>query len=248
MDSETGFLLPLIGEAGLLEQQEDLELGLKKLAYQIAQQLNASSCSIMLLNQAENDVAEKSLHLFIHTGNLPKEAYQQSQQLNQGIAGRVAVSGKPLLVADINASEYRNMACRKGASGSFMSVPLFVNAEVIGVINVNAKREGEPFDDAKLNLLNILSKFVGQSIHLFQLQKLLSSRYLQHILTSGNNSDKINHSAPIAPDPVKLQKLVAKSFFRELNEAGFGANAIIGISGEIISLLNEKLCKDQQSH
>ena len=71
MGNETGFLLPLIGEAGLLEQQEDLEQGLRKLADQVAEQLYAASCSIMLLNEAEKCEDEMSFHIFIHTGNLP---------------------------------------------------------------------------------------------------------------------------------------------------------------------------------
>jgi diguanylate cyclase (GGDEF)-like protein len=70
-----------------------------------------------------------------------------------GIAGRVAASGEPLLVEDI---EHDARIGRKNQerykSASFVSVPLKIGRRVVGVMNFNDKRTGELFDDVDLRL------------------------------------------------------------------------------------------------
>ncbi len=246
IEDKSEFVLRLIGTTDLLAQQCDLEQGLRKIAEQASLILKTASCSIMLLNTELLEHETPSLHLFAHCGDLPQAAYREIQQFNQGIAGRVAASGKPICVTDIAQSEYITLARRVQAKGSFMSAPIFFEQQVIGVINVNNPVDGRCFGMEELHFLEVFAQFVGKSIHTAQLQNILNSRYLQSTLFNQNEMDQPDDGGCIAPDPVKLEKIVAKSFFQELKKAGFGPNAIIGVAAEIISLLNQRLARHQK--
>lgn len=82
------------------------------------------------------------------------------------ISGKVARDGKPILVADLNTdSNYAREFSREGdLARSLASVPLKVRDQVLGVINVNHKRSGEPFDSSDLKLLMALASLAAISI------------------------------------------------------------------------------------
>ncbi|MCB1138440.1 MAG: SpoIIE family protein phosphatase [Leptospiraceae bacterium] len=74
---------------------------------------------------------------------------------DQGVAGIVLRSGKPLLVRDVqkdlgftpeNASRYK--------TGSFISVPIMQDDRVIGLLNAADKKNGLPFDQFELKVLS----------------------------------------------------------------------------------------------
>jgi hypothetical protein len=56
----------------------------------------------------------------------------------------------------------------------------------------------------------------------------------------------IENSVALNPNPNKFAKIVAKSFFKELTQAGFGANQIIEIASEVLNLLQTTLDKHRQ--
>lgn len=73
--------------------------------------------------------------------------------LEEGVAGWVVRMKKPLLVKDVK-REVRFIAPRPGyETPSFISVPLFRGKEVIGVVNIADRADGQPFDEADLEAL-----------------------------------------------------------------------------------------------
>jgi len=80
-----------------------------------------------------------------------------------GIAGRVFVEGKPLMVSDIE----RNLATQKRPSyktGAFLSIPLKVGDEAIGVLNLADKADSEVFSEADLVFLNYFASYASMAI------------------------------------------------------------------------------------
>ncbi|MBE9222028.1 GAF domain-containing protein [Cyanobacterium stanieri LEGE 03274] len=245
-----GFLFQLLGVTNFLEKNSNVETGLKDLAYMSAQILESQKCSIMLLqtriiDSHGNKKQEPYLRVFTHYGDLPKEAYEEITQLNDGIAGYVASTGECLLVEDINKSPFVQVARQKEHDyKSLISAPIFIGNQVIGVINVSEQNNHKPFNEKDLEILKIFALFIGKSIQIIELQNMLQSRFLE-IAVSKEVEKRGNNITNITPDPAKVSHIVAKAIFKELSKGGFGSNQIINITGEILDLLREKIHREE---
>jgi signal transduction protein with GAF and PtsI domain len=245
---QCNLIVKLLGISNLLENSTDLEKGLKEVAMLTAQIVKAQQCSIMLLSEEEKQGNNESyLRVFAHYGNLPNSAYQEMVGLKDGIAGYVAATGKSLLIDDITQSEFAKFArYLRESNGSFMSVPILLGKEVIGVINGSLPTDKESFENLDLEMLNFIALFVGQSLHVSQLQVILNSRFVERAVVADLEETQPGKLLALNPNPTKLAKIVAKSFFRELTKAGFGPNQIIAIATEVLNLLQATLYKHKQ--
>ena len=88
--------------------------------------------------------------------------------------------------------------------------------------------------------LKIVTVYIGMSLHTLQLQNLLHSRYVQ-IALAHSAEDTVGRVLAAVPHPVRLVRILAKSFYREMTKAGFGANEIISAASQIISELTASL-------
>jgi len=237
------FFVRLIDASRLLDQQATLNEGLAEVAEITAGVLNIERCSVMLVEQAGQGEAAR-LRVYAHVGALPEVALTQSVPLDQGIAGHVVSSGKPLRVSDINDSAYVDRARGDAAQGrGLVSVPIVADSRVVGVININSPTDGRSFDDDDVDLLEVFALFVGKSIYAFQLQKILQSRFVQLAL---EREAQTGRPGQVNPDPGRLAKIVAKTLYRELTAGGFNASQIIGVTSEVINLLQENLEKHKR--
>ncbi|MHB1175946.1 MAG: GAF domain-containing protein [Sulfuriferula sp.] len=228
--------------AGFLESPDSLEYNLGHLVTLAADTLDAAHCSIML--QIEGDGEDLRLRVCATHGALPDVAFTQTVGRGEGIAGHVVASGVSLLVEDIEQSIFTDYARRPGANAhSLMSVPLSVNGKLIGVINVSEPNSRLPFIQTDLALLETVAFFVGKSIQVVQLQNLLNSRFAQIALAQEAEKAIGGVMLSTAYDTDKMARIVAKSFFREMTQAGFGSNQIIQAASEIISQLSTSLHK-----
>ena len=81
------------------------------------------------------------------------------------ISGYVAREGKPVLVEDLATdSTFGRGSREEDAARSLCSVPLQVRGTVLGVLNVNHKRSGDPFNSGDLKLLMALGSLAAISI------------------------------------------------------------------------------------
>lgn len=240
------YLIELIGSSRLLAQHKSLEEGLRELARLSANVLKVQRCSIMLLTPADQG-EEPDLRIYSYHGHLPASALQSSMPLSQGIAGHVVRTGKPLFLDNVAESKFANLA-RGGdhCEPSLICVPIRVADDLIGVANVSDPLPGRRLTKDDLELVEVFAMFIGQSIHTFQLQKLVESRLLQMAVVQEQRERSGELGKPISPDPTRLAKLVAKNFFRELTDAGFGPNAVISVASEVLSMLNETLAKHKE--
>ncbi len=80
----------------------------------------------------------------------------------EGIAGRVAATGEPLLVPDVSADP-RYTAIEPGQTGSALALPLKVKGQVIGVLNVESEQLNA-FDQSDLSVLQSLANQAAVAI------------------------------------------------------------------------------------
>jgi len=126
----------------------------------------AENCSLMLLN------GHGELYIINSRGMDQNTARSFRTKVGEGIAGRVVQEGQPLIVEDISKDErfalYRRERYR---TGSFIACPITTREKVVGVLNINDKKSGDPFsmqdlDQAKLIAVIAaiaLRSFLGES-------------------------------------------------------------------------------------
>ena len=111
-----------------LDSQEALQL----IVSEAVRLMRASSGSVVLINPTSG-------FLEIHAAqNLPASAQRLKLRVGEGITGWVARHGKPARVGDVT-QDPRYVAARSGVR-SELAVPLEVNGEIRGVLNVDSDR------------------------------------------------------------------------------------------------------------
>jgi hypothetical protein len=126
----------------------------------IAELLQAKIASLMLLDQTRSE-------LFIKVSyGLDEWIVDQTRvKVGEGIAGKVAETGMPLLIDNIEKNEiYKSPNNPQYETVSLLSVPLIVDDMVVGVINVNNKTSGDPFDQDDMGLLMSFGERISTSL------------------------------------------------------------------------------------
>lgn len=241
-----GFITELFGLSSFLEHQTHLERSLRDLAVMAAQLLQVNNCSIMLLKDDPDQPSGPRLRVATHHGHLPEAAYRESVGLNEGIAGQVASSGRPLLIEDIRRSDFAAKARRNAPAGGFVSVPIPAGDHVIGVLNISEPTDGRALGQRDLALTTIVALVVGRSIQVNQLQHLLRSNFIQLALARETRDTPLGTLNEITRNGGRMAKVLAKTFFREMRDAGFGTDHILSAATEIISLLSADLDNRRQ--
>jgi hypothetical protein len=86
-------------------------------------------------------------------------------KVGEGIAGKVAETGEPLFIHNIEENEvYSCPNNPQYETMSLLSVPLVVNDVIVGVINVNNKTSGDEFGQDDLNLLISFSERISRAL------------------------------------------------------------------------------------
>ncbi len=151
-------LVGYIGE--IVDAREQLHEMLELIVKMIAELLNAKRVSLMLLDKSRQE-------LFIKMSYGLEEWVVESTRVKvgQGIAGKVAANGEPLLISNIEENEVFTAPNNpQYETMSLVTVPLRVNDVIVGVINVNNKLSGAPFDHDDLNLLMSFSERISRAL------------------------------------------------------------------------------------
>jgi len=135
--------------------------------------------SLMLINKETNMLE------IVAARGLPDEVVKNTRiPIGEGIAGKVAEEGEPILCEDIEKDKrFFRESNEKYTSNSFVSVPLKVQNKVIGVLNVNNKESKQKFDEKDLRLLTILADQSAMTIENAELYRHMQDTYLGTIQT-----------------------------------------------------------------
>lgn len=117
--------------------------------------IRASSGSLMLVDESGRNLRIESVK-----GMNLQLARSMSARVGRGIAGKVAETGEPLLVTDIEQDSRVRIANRtRFRTKSFLSIPLRVKGSVVGVLNLSDKGDGAVFTAEDLELLTEVARY-----------------------------------------------------------------------------------------
>ena len=152
----------------------DVDQLLSNIVESVKERLDVDCCSLLLL-----DSGRAYLKIRAASGERfsPEVMAKTRIQLGEGIAGTVALQGEPLLVKDIEKYPQWKKGRNPGYTGnSFLCVPMRIEGEVIGVINVNGKPGQQDLDEHDLTLLSILAGAASSALANARLYERLGDR------------------------------------------------------------------------
>lgn len=156
---------------------------LEKIMQLVEEHLRVDRCSLMIM---EPD--GKTMKIKKAFGMQEVDIDKIAVPVGEGIAGGVAASGKPLLIKDLD-SEAGMESRVKGAqfrTNSLLSVPLVAQGDVIGVINVNNRKDGKSFAHEDLETLTVIGS---------ELAVIMQRSYMALQLKKARDLDRaISHS------------------------------------------------------
>ena len=140
---------------------------------------DAETGSLMLLNDRDE------LYVLAARGLPQQELGTYRTPLGQGIAGIVAARRQPVMVQDID-REPEFSSCRRGhyKTRSFISCPILFKGKLLGVINVNDKKDSQPFIDAELSLMQIVASHAAIALE--------NASLLGQLKTTASELDQVN--------------------------------------------------------
>lgn len=113
--------------------------------------MHAKAGSLLLLNPRTN-----KLYFKVATGEKKDAVKQFEIAVGEGIAGKVAETGEPLLIPDVSRDSRWNKAISESIgfrTHSIACAPMKIGSETIGVVEVIDKEDGTPFVSADLETL-----------------------------------------------------------------------------------------------
>jgi signal transduction histidine kinase len=126
----------------------------------LAVTMEAEIVSIMMVDADRGD-----LFIAASRGLETSKLSSRRTAVRSGVAGSVAAWGRPVLVNNIETDRrFRRLNHPQYNTKSLLSVPLEVEGEVLGVVNVNNKTSRQAFDENDLALLTALVERVGGAV------------------------------------------------------------------------------------
>jgi len=185
-------LLALSQISSAVSGLRDLDTVLRIALYNVLELISGSVGGILLLNEKT-----KTLYYRVQRGLSAQYTEGRRIPLGEGIAGRVAQSGEPMLSEDVSKDPRAadpDLVSAEGIKG-FVSIPLKTKDRVVGVMNVFSHVPGR-FGADDVSLLNSIGDYLGTTIEQARLYEHLArvgERYkdlLQHALTAQEQERK----------------------------------------------------------
>ena len=185
-------LLALSRISSAVSGLHDLDAILRIALDSVLEVVNGAIGGILLL-----DEETQTLSYRIHRGVSAKYAEEMRMSVGEGVAGKVAQTGEPILLEDISKDPRTvrlDLVSAQGIRG-VVSIPLKVKDKVVGVMNV-ASTEAGRFGADDVYLLNSIGDYLGTTIEQTRLYERLASageRYqalLQHALVTQEDERK----------------------------------------------------------
>jgi putative nucleotidyltransferase with HDIG domain len=141
--------------------------------------LNASASSVILVDEKKGE-----LFFEFADGNVGGMITQVRLNIASGIAGWVAREGKPLIVNDVKSDQRFSKDVDRitgFATRSIICVPILVQSQVIGVIEVVNRKDGSEFREQDLEVLKVLAKLAATAIDRVRLNEALVYGYINAV-------------------------------------------------------------------
>ncbi|GAH26005.1 unnamed protein product [marine sediment metagenome] len=199
-----------------LTRTTDLDVLLNKIIKYAAIIVKAEAASILLLDKEKNELYFKA-----SLGKKSNEIKKYKVKVGEGIAGWVAEKGKSLIVNDVAKDKRWTKkidTSTKFTTKSLICVPLILEKEIMGVMEVINKKDKEYFDK---NDEEILNSFANQVVI---------------ALWNANNIEGLNnyfiHITEILIQAMENESLGPKGHFMRLARLATQIGSKLGISGK----------------
>ncbi|MEO7804184.1 MAG: GAF domain-containing protein [Actinomycetota bacterium] len=141
-----------------------LDDALRLILNQAKQLVEADEGSIMLLDD------NQLLHIRISEGIPPDEAQKVQIALGEGVAGKVALAGEPMLITDLPGQRrFESFVPMERELHSAICVPLSFSGGTVGVLNLNITHPGRLFTQSELRVTQLFAEQAAMVIHKAQL-------------------------------------------------------------------------------
>ena len=216
----------------------------------IIDETNAENCSLMLLDRNTDELQVKAARSqtdaesrYYDPENLPATRLRKGE----GIAGWVAEHGEPVSIPNI-AEDTRFVSATQaiGPIGSILCVPLQIDGEVVGIVNMSHPRPNA-FNDEDARLMMLIADQVAialNSVQLFEDTRQLNNALTQEVDNATQALRQANQDlrAEIAERKNAEAELVRTQRLRAVGELSAGVshnlnNILTGIWGPIQLLL-----------
>ncbi|MEN3000604.1 MAG: GAF domain-containing protein [Armatimonadota bacterium] len=174
-------------ETALASSQQELERFLQIVTERAAHVMEAQACTLMLLQPDQNTLTIAASY------GLPSELVQQVRiPLGEGIAGRVALTGEPIILTDpAQHPELAHITPRPEISSS-ICMPLRNRAgNLLGVLTLRRLHPAPPFTSEDLNAFTIFANQIALAIENARLYADLHRR-VQELTTLVNLSQVVS--------------------------------------------------------
>jgi putative methionine-R-sulfoxide reductase with GAF domain len=141
---------------------QDLDQLLELIIESATRMMDAKASSLLLL-----DPRTKKLYFKVATGERGTDVKQFEIDLGQGIAGHVAQTGEPLLIPDVAHEPrwYKEISESIGfQTRSIACVPMKLNGDIIGVVEIIDKADGSTIHEEDLKILSVFADLAAQAI------------------------------------------------------------------------------------
>ena len=208
----------------------DLEGVAQRILDQAADILDVDHASLML---SEDDV----LVVKAARGARLDRVGTSQPLVSEQISSYVAKEGKPVLIEDLATDPQfgRGFNRESDQARSLVSVPLKVRDRVLGVLNVNHKRSGEPFNSGDLKLLMALGSLAAISIENARIYQNAITDRLTSLYNYGyfrEQLDKLIENARVKESTLCLIMFDIDHFknFNDVNGHDKANVALVGVS------------------
>jgi diguanylate cyclase (GGDEF)-like protein len=122
--------------------------------------LRAERASLLVFNETTNELTLKAA-----VGLATDVSEVSPMRLGEGISGNTLQTGRPTLVADLEASGITPAPPeRHYKTKSFISYPIIISGRKVGILNVTDKSGGANYDQVDLSLLEIVAPQVALAL------------------------------------------------------------------------------------
>ena len=170
----------------LLTSVLDADSVLEMIIESVTRLMEAKASSLLLVDKSTN-----KLYFHVATGEVKDEVKKFQISMGQGIAGHVALTGKPLLIPDVSKDNRWDKTISEATgfeTRSIACVPIKLGREVIGVIEIIDREDGKSIREADMEILSHFSELASLAIERardygdivsenISLKKELESRY-----------------------------------------------------------------------